>query len=102
MAVRCLAVLFCCAALSASAKDNIRDLSSRPPFNTYVGRTVHLQRLASLVYEDFWTGPEYGIASGWNIGSVSSDGIHFRPAAEYHLPAGHRIHIDTVEKNPAF
>jgi hypothetical protein len=102
MVTRCLAVLFCGTVLPAFAKDNIRDLSSRPPFNAYVGHTVRLLRSASLVYEDFWTGPEYGIASGRNIGSVSSDGIHWHPAAKYHLPVGHRIHVDTVEKNPAF
>ena len=102
MVARCLAVLFCGAALSAFAKDNIRDLSSRPPFNAYVGRTVHLLRPAYLIYEDFWTGPEYGIASGRSIGAVSSDGTHWHFAGKYRLPVGHPIHIDSVKKNSAF
>jgi hypothetical protein len=44
LVARCFAVLFCGAVLSAFAKDNIPDLSSRPPFNAYVGRNVHLLR----------------------------------------------------------
>lgn len=63
LVARCFAVLFCGAVLSAFAKDNIPDLSSRPPFNAYVGRNVHLLRPAYLIYEDFWTGPEHGIAN---------------------------------------
>jgi|SRR5882724_6874108 len=91
MLARCLTVLFCGAVLSACEKDDIRDLSSRPPFNAYVGRTVHLLRPAYLIYEDFWTGPEYGISDA-RIGGTP----------DYPLPVGHPIHIDTVEKNSAF
>ena|SRR5207249_3238691 len=77
--------------LFACASDNIRDLSNRPPFNKYVGRTVPLLRPAYLIEEDFWTGPQYGIMDGWMHGALN------RP-----LPVGHPIHLDSVKVNPAF
>lgn len=81
----------CAAALFACASDNIRDLSNRPPFNRYVGRTVPLLRPAYLIDEDFWTGPQYGITAG-----------RMRGVLEPPLPVGHPIHIDSVKVNPAF
>jgi hypothetical protein len=91
MVARCLAVVFCGAFLSACASDNIRDVSNRPPFNKYVGRSVPLLRPAYLIDEDFWTGPQYGIMDGWMRGALP------RP-----LPVGHPIHLDSVKVNPAF
>src|SRR5437870_2231930 len=86
MVARGLTLILCGTVLSACASDNIRDLSTRPPFNRYVGRTVHLLRPAYLMYEDFWTGPQYGISTG-HVGGV----------IDLPLPVGHRF-TSTVSK----
>jgi hypothetical protein len=91
MVARRLTLILCGAVLSACASDNIRDLSNRPPFNKYVGRTVPLLRPAYLIEEDFWTGPQYGIMDGWMHGALN------RP-----LPVGHPMHVDSVKINPTF
>ena len=91
MVARGLTLILCGTVLSACASDNIRDLSNHPPFNRYVGRTVHLLRPAYLIEEDFWTGPQYGIMDGW-----------MRGALNHPLPVGHPIHLDSVKVNPSF
>jgi hypothetical protein len=91
MVARALTLVLWATALSACASDNIRDVSNRPPFNKYVGHTVHLLRPAYLIEEDFWTGPQYGVMNGWMRGALR------RP-----LPVGHPIHIDGVKVNRSF
>src|SRR2546423_5936219 len=91
MVARGLTLILCGTVLSGCASDNIRDVSNRPPFNKYVGRTVHLLRPAYLMYEDFWTGPQYGISTG-HVGGVK----------DLPLPVGHSIRLDSVKVNPVF
>jgi hypothetical protein len=43
------------------------------------------------MYEDFWTGPQYGISTG-HVGGV----------VDLALSVGHSIHIDSVKLNPTF
>jgi hypothetical protein len=91
MVARALTLILCGTVLSACASANIRDLSNRPPFNRYVGRTVPLLRPAYLIEEDFWTGPQYGIMDRWMRGALNNP-----------LPVGHPIHLDGVKVNPSF
>lgn len=91
MAARCLTLVLCGAILLGCSSDKIRDLSGHPPFNAYVGRTVHLLEPVYLMYEDFWTGPEYGISTAPITGEEN-----------YPLRVGHPIYIDSVKLNLAF
>ena len=91
MVARRLTLILCGSVLAACVSDNIRDVSNRPPFNKYVGRTVRLLRPAYLMYEDFWTGPQYGISTG-HVGGV----------VDLPLPVGHSIYIESVKVNPTF
>ena len=92
MVARGFTLIVCATALLACASENIRDLSGRPRFNRYAGRTVHLHRPAYLIEEDFWTGPQYALSEQANM----------KGALRQPLPVGHPIHLDSVKINPAF